>query len=106
MVDEIASARLLNQTYGIVAANHPLLAEDLAVAKPAIDARLPRWPVTHGMETWLVALNRDRDVEGVVLKVAAERTGLDLGVSDFDVTTLRRKARIPIITTSEIFGME
>jgi hypothetical protein len=59
------------------------------------------------MAAWLRSMDRDRDVEGVLLKVAAARTGLDLGVTDFDATALRRKEpEVPFTTIPEMFGME
>ncbi len=106
MVDDYATARSIAAKYEILPPDHPLFRDAPLVETSLPDDTHQTWPATTTMEAWLRALDMDRDVEGVLLKVAEARTGLDLGVTDYNATVLRRKERIPVVTLSEMFGME
>lgn len=93
-MEDISVARALALKYALLPPDHPFLtlAND--------------WRVTGRIEVWLRSLDKESDVEGVILKIVASEAGVDLGVKDFDATKLRRKKSIPITSPSEMFGME
>lgn len=97
-------ARDLALRHGLLASDHPLLLDKPNIANAESD--IAPWCLTVSGETWLRNLDNGNDVERVLLKVMSARTGLDLGVEDFDPTVLRRRKSIPLITLSEMFGME
>jgi hypothetical protein len=105
-VSDFDRARDIARSYDLLPTDHPLFANSASGAAPVVRDEPGRWRAGEAAEEWLRTLNQERDVEGVLLKLATARTGLDLGVADFDATALRRKKRVPLMTLSQMFGME
>jgi hypothetical protein len=98
-------ARDAARRFGILPLDHPIVAAD-SPDDNADSAEAP-WQITPAMETWLRGLEIGKDVEGVLMRVAEVRTGLDLGAGEFDPRALRwKKPDVPLVALSEMFGME
>ena len=104
LVDDKNHVRETARRYALLDYDHPLLQDEPNIATS--DAALPAWTLTLDGEAWLRNREREADVERVLLKVMSARTGIDFGVDDFDVTALRRRKPVPIVSLSELFGME
>lgn len=105
-LDSREGARAIGLRHALLPADHPLIADVEGNQQGLPDTEDRRWPVTASMEAWLQSLDPERDVEGAVLRLAAMRTGLELG-GDFQVTAIRRKRpEIPFTTVPEMFGWE
>jgi HEAT repeat protein len=93
-MENLTTAQEIVQKYALLSPDHPFL------------TMTNGWQVTGPFEKWLRNLDKERDVEGVILKIAASEASIDLGVNDFDATQIRRKKCIPVTSPAEMFGME
>jgi hypothetical protein len=97
------AALSLAKTHGLLPSDHPFLdmSDDVST-----EAATQRWQLSKRALAWLESLQGGADVEATLLWVMSGRTGLDLGLPSFVPWALRRKESIPIMTMSEMFGME
>lgn len=104
MLDDRADAADLALRHGLLPEGHPLFDDGADISTD--EAGPGRWPISAAGRDWLVSLGPDRDVSSVLLWVMAQRTGLPIASADFDPSALRRRAKIPLTTMAEMFGME
>lgn len=104
MIDDRDQARDISVRYALPPVDHPLFetGEDIS----SDEASFPRWPLTAQGRDWLASIADGTDVEPVLLWMMSRRTGIPLGATDFAPTALRRRKGIPLVTFSEMFGME
>jgi hypothetical protein len=94
-----AEAKDFSTRYDLLTDGHPIWSE------PTEAADGQDWPIGEVGRAWLEGLKGD-DVEVVLRWLARHLTGIDFVDDDFVPWDLRRKKRIPLTTTSELFGME
>ena len=102
ILESLQLAQDVSAKYNFLDFDHPLLASENKFNITPITS----WPLSSLAIDWLKSLDSTEDVNGVLLKIAACQTKLDFGVDDFDMGTLRRKKRIPVMTFHEMFGMQ
>lgn len=104
MFDDGDAARALAAKHGLLQSDHPFLDKTDDLSTEVTD--LARWQLSTPALAWLQRLQGGTDVEATLLWVMAGRTGFDLGTVGFAPWALRRKETVPIMTLSEMFGME
>ncbi|ESQ88056.1 hypothetical protein ABAC460_17845 [Asticcacaulis sp. AC460] len=104
MFNKKAEAKAFAVRYSLLPAEHPLWIDEPDLSDT--QTKLERWPMAEAGRNWLLFSGSEDDVVPLLQWIARGRTGLDIGDKDFDPDDVKRQETIPIITTSEMFGLE